>query len=194
VNRLNFALLGVALAALSASPAPAQLVSDRGTEFVTAVKSNDGTKAIDLLHQNPGLVDARGGDGNTALIVAINRRDEAFTGFLLNQNADPNLAGGNGDTPLIAASRIGFDTAVDWLLAMHAKVDGTNRMGETALIVAVQQRQVPVIKSLLNAGANPDKSDSAQGYSARDYATRDPRARDILQLINNKKPKAPTAH
>ena len=31
------------------------------------------------------------------------------------------------------------------------------------------------------------------GYSARDYAQRDPRARDILKLINDKKPKAAAA-
>jgi ankyrin repeat protein len=63
-------------------------------------------------------------------------------------------------------------------------------MGETALIIAVQQRDVPMVRMLLEAGANPDKPDSAAGYSARDYATRDPRARDILKLINDKKPKA----
>ena len=54
-------------------------------------------------------------------------------------------------------------------------------MGETALIVAVQQRQPPVVKLLLEAGANPDKADHAAGYSARDYAKRDTRSREILQ-------------
>ena len=45
------------------------------------------------------------------------------------------------------------------------------------------------IRLLLNAGADPDRTDAAAGYSARDYATRDTRARDILKLINDKKPK-----
>jgi hypothetical protein len=44
------------------------------------------------------------------------------------------------------------------------------------------------VKLLLDHGADPDKTDAAAGYSARDYATRDPRAREILMLINNKKP------
>ena len=60
---------------------------------------------------------------------------------------------------------------------MGAKVDGANRMGETPLIVAVQQRQTPIVRRLLAAGANPDKTDNAAGYSARDYAQRDNRAR-----------------
>ena len=77
--------------------------------------------------------------------------DEDWTGFLLNQGADPNLAGKGGDTPLIAASRIGFDQAVEWLLGMGAKVDLANKMGETPLIVAVQQRQAPIVRRLLES-------------------------------------------
>ena len=61
---------------------------------------------------------------------------------------------------------------------MGAKVDSANKMGETALIVAVQQRPIPIIRILLRTkGADPDKTNSAQGYSARDYAKRDNRVR-----------------
>ena len=49
-------------------------------------------------------------------------------------------------------------------------------------------------KAPADAGANPDKPDSAAGYSARDYAARDNRGRQILQLIEAKKPKPPSAH
>jgi ankyrin repeat protein len=65
-------------------------------------------------------------------------------------------------------------------------------MGETPLIIAVQQRDLQIVRQLLDAGANPDRSDAAAGYSARDYAVRDTRARDILKLIEDKKPR-PTA-
>ena len=47
-----------------------------------------------------------------------------------------------------------------------------------------------MVKLLLDAGADPDRTDNVAGYSARDYASRDPRSRDILKLINDKKPKA----
>jgi hypothetical protein len=46
---------------------------------------------------------------------------------------------------------------------------------------------------LLAAGANPDKTDNAAGYSARDYAARDNRSRDIFKLIEAKKPKPAAA-
>jgi ankyrin repeat protein len=61
------------------------------------------------------------------------------------------------------------------------------------LIVAVQLRQIPIVRFLLNHGADPDKVDAAQGFSARDYATRDNRSRQILQLIEAKKPKPAAA-
>ena len=82
---------------------------------------------------------------------------------MINNGADVNLSGRGNDTPLIAAARVGFDQGLTWLLQRGAKVDGTNKMGETPLIIAVQQRQTRIIKALLDAGADPDKSDTAAG-------------------------------
>ena len=179
-----------------AAPAAAQMGTGyQGLDFLEAVKSRDGNKAMQLLTDNPaGLINSRGDDGNSALIVALARRDPEWVGFLLNKGADPNLTGKGGATPLIVAARVGFDDAIQWLIDMGAKVNGTNKMGETPLIVAVQQRQVPAVRLLLKAGADPDKTDNAAGYSARNYAERDTRARDLLQLINAVKPKPATAH
>jgi ankyrin repeat protein len=192
VKPFIFATIGLAVAAALTAPAGAQFGGGgyNGVQFVEAVRKSDGDKATQLLESNaPGLVNARGEDGDTALIIAIARRDDQWTGFLLNKGADPNLAGKGGDTPLITAARAGFGDAVDWLLSMGAKVDAANKMGETPLIAAVQTRQTQIVRTLLSAGADPDKTDTAAGYSARDYAQRDGRAREILQLIQAKKPK-----
>jgi len=182
-------LVFAAAALLPAIPAAAQYLN-KGVEFVEAVRKSDGNKVLDLLQDKPiGLIDSRGADGDTALIVAVARRDTEWTGFLLNNGADPNLPGKGGDTPLIAASRAGYLEGVGWLIGLHAKVDAINKAGETALILAVQQRQPRIVSVLLKAGADPDKADHIAGYSARDYAARDPRSRDIAKLIEEKKPK-----
>ena len=189
MNLLKFAI-GTAAAISLAAPAAAQVGGFEREQFVSALQKGDGSKALELLNANPTLVNARGSDGTTALIAAIEQRDTSWTGHLLRQGADPNLASRNGDTPLIAASRNGFDDAAEWLLGLGAKVNSTNKMGENALIVAVQRRHVPIVKLLLKAGADPDHTDSAAGYSARDYAKRDTRTPELLRLIEAKKPKS----
>lgn len=177
-------LLGVA------TPAAAQMGSP-SQDFVQAVRDSNGNRVSELLNSNPDtLVNSRDYGGETALLVAINRHDDEWTAFLLSKGADPNMAARDGMTPLIAAARIGYDDAVSWLIGKGAKVDGTNRMGETALIIAVQQRQTEVVRRLLRNGADPDKTDGAAGLSARDYAKRDNRAREILRLIETAKPGA----
>jgi ankyrin repeat protein len=192
MKRLKFAILAFGLATLAA-PVSADVGGGPGgydgVTFVHAVRDRDGNKAMELFQSHgKGILDAKDDDGNTGLIVAISRSDEEWTGFLIGKGADPNVGGKGGDTPLIAAARVGFVTAVEWLLGSGAKVDQANRMGETPLIVAVQQRQLGAIRLLLEAGANPDKTDNAAGYSARDYAKRDTRAREILTMIESAKP------
>jgi ankyrin repeat protein len=192
MRSLRIAVLAATLV-MTGAPAFAQRSVD-SSDFVGAVEKGDGTTAAQLLSDHPTIIDSRDGKGDTALIMAINRNDPDWTGFLLNKGADPNLPSTRtGDTPLMAAARIGFRDAAAWLLGLGARIDGSNKLGETPLIVAVQQRQVPMIKFLLDHGANPDKVDAAQGFSARQYAERDNRNRQILQLIEAKKPKSAAA-
>lgn len=177
----------------SAASAAAQIAGSGydSITFVEAVRSADNNKALALLQSRPTLINARDGKGDTVLIVAITERNDNWTPHLLRAGANPNLASTRtGDTPLIAAVRAGYADAITWLIGLKVKVDATNRMGETPLIVAVQQRNRAAVAELLAAGANPDKADSAAGYSARDYAKRDTRAREILRLIEARKPSA----
>jgi ankyrin repeat protein len=189
VKNIGFAISAVVFAAVS-TPVLAQAGLSPSYEFTKAVKERNGGKAQELLASHPsGIVNGRDPDGNTALIIAISGDDPNWVAFLLKKGADVNLAGKGGETPLIAAVRTGFDDAVDWLLGDGAKIDAANKMGETPLIVAVQSRNARLVKMLLDAGADPDKPDSAAGLSARDYAQRDTRSRQILQLIQAKKAK-----
>jgi len=185
-------VLAAAAVALVSAPVSAQIGPD-SHQFIDAVQKRDGDKATQLLTDHPTIINAKDGNGDTGLTIAIRNGDPDWTGFLLQKGADPNLGGANGDTPLITAARVGFDQAADWLIALGAEVDDTNKAGETPLIVAVQQHDIRMVRLLLDHGANPDHTDAAAGYSARDYAARDAHSRDILQLIEKKKPKAAKA-
>ena len=180
-----------AIALIWAAPVAAQLSGFDGVNFVRAVREGDADKAIPLLSGRAGVVNARDANGDTALTLAIARNDSMWTFFLLDRGADPNLAGVNDDTPLIVAARVGFVDAVGQLIARKAKVDLPNRRGETALMVAVQQRQKDVVRLLLDSGADPDRTDNVAGLSARDYAKRDSRSRDMLALIEGARPVKP---
>jgi len=158
--------------------------------YVEAVAKRDGNKATELLQNHPTIIDTKNEKGDTPLLVVLRDEDSDWTGFLLNKGADVNAHGANGDTPLIAAAKAGFDDAAVWLLGMKADVDETNRSGETALIIAVQRGNARIVKLLLDHGANPDRTDAVAGYSARDYANRNSRAREIQKLIEDKKPKS----
>jgi len=188
VKKLRFVIVAGLLSLVSA-PALSQ-VAIASFDFVKAVKEKNGDKVTQLLQSNPpGIVNARDNDGNTALIVAINRQDPDWTSFLIGKGADIDLPGKAGETPLIASARAGFEEGLEWLVGEGAKVNEANRAGETPIIVAVQQRDLRMVRILLSAGADPDKTDSAQGFSARQYAERDPRARQILESINARRPK-----
>jgi ankyrin repeat protein len=178
--------------ACAAQPGMAQYSGGDGYAFLKAVEERDGAKMTELVKARPTIINTRDDDGETGLMIAISRRDGDFTGYLLTHGADPTLAARNGDTALIKAARVGYYDAAHDLLRLKVPVDAANRMGETALMVAVQQRHSDLVELLLKVGADPDKTDSAAGLSARDYAKRDTRSREILALIETqtKKPAA----
>ena len=175
--------------ALLAVPASAQFEGPDSLQFVKAVQDRDGNKATQLLSDHPTVINAKDGKGDTGLIVAIRNGDSDWADFLISKGADPNLPGAGGDTPLVTAAKSGLYDVADLLIRLGVKVDGTNRSGETPLIIAVQQRDTRLVRLLLQHGADPDRTDAAAGYSARDYAQRDARSRDIQRLIDEKKPK-----
>lgn len=174
--------LGTAIAVV-ATPAAAQF-SD-GYNFLKAVRDKDVLKAKSLIDK-PGstIINARDGDtGETALMIAIRRRDTPWMGFLLQNGADPNLRDREGNTPLGIAALNAFPDGVRVMIAAKAQVDGANNRGETPLIKAVQMRDAISVQYLLNAGADPDRTDNLAGMSARDYAARDIRSGPIAKAL-----------
>jgi ankyrin repeat protein len=166
-----------------ATPVAAQF-SD-SYNFLKAVRDRDVLKAKSFLDK-PGstLVNARDGDtGETALHIAVRRRDTPWMGFLLQNGADANVRDRDGATPMMLAAGTGFAEGVRVMTAVKAQVDASNPRGETALIKAIHARDAASVRLLLEAGADPDRADSLAGLSARDYALRDARNTEAGRLL-----------
>ena len=191
--RVNLFPIAAAVAlGLVAAAAPAQ-VGTASFQFLQAVEQRDGNKATEALRSQGTVINARGDDGDGALHMIARRRDGEWLRFMLSKGADPNLANRSGDTALHLAARSGWLEGIDLLLLVKARVDAANRLGETPLIIAVQQKQLPTVRRLLEAGANPDRTDNASGRSARDYAKLDNRSADMLRVIEQTAARKPAA-
>jgi ankyrin repeat protein len=171
-------------ALMLAAPAAAQF--SESYNFLKAVKDKDGAKATEILDK-PGntVVNTRDADtGETGLHITTRRSDAAWTGFLLQKGASPNTRDREGNTPLMLATQARWAEGVGIFLLVKAQLDLQNRIGETALQKAVQNRDLAIAKQLVEAGANPDITDSS-GASARSLAEADPRSASIAKLMKD---------
>jgi len=180
------------LLAAAAVPAAAQDFSN-AYNFLKAVKDRDPT-TVNRLVSTPGSTVLNTKDltnGTGALHIVTRDRDLAWLGFLLSKGAKADLRDNEGNTPLAIAAQLGWLEGAE-ILVRRSPVDAVNRRGETPLIMAVQKRDLPMVRLLLARGADPMRTDSIAGLSALDYARRDGRAAAIVKLLETprEKPKA----
>lgn len=185
-SRKAIAVLVAALGAIL-MPIPASAQFSDTYNFLRGVRDRDFATVRDLVEApSSTVINVRDrSSGEAALHIVTRERDAQWVLYLLQQNANPNIRDGDGNTPLHIAAQIGFPDAVNWLRIVNADLNARNNRGETPLILAVHQRHGAIVRQLVDAGANPDIADSVVGLSARDYAARDARAGDILEILES---------
>ena len=173
------ALLALAL------PVAAQQFSD-SYNFLKAVRDQDGNKVTEFLNQ-PGqtIVNAKDDKGEAAIHIVSKRRDQTYLNFILARGGNVNLQDGGGNTALMIAVEAAWPEGVTLLLAKRASINLANNGGETPLIRAVQRRDADMVRTLLNAKADPDQRDRLAGMNAPDYAARDTRSPVVAQLLKD---------
>jgi uncharacterized protein len=179
--------LGLAAAILAAAVAPvaAQQSFSEGYQFLKAVRERDGA-TVQRIVSNPAstVVNTRdNATGEGALHILVRGRDLTWLSFMLGRGARPDSQSNDGTTPLILSARIGWAEGASQLLSRGANANLGNRSGETPLMVAVQTRDLVMVRLLLAARANPSQTDHSSGNSALDYARQDPRAAAILREL-----------
>jgi ankyrin repeat protein len=111
-------------------------VPDPSKEFIKAAKSGNAGRLLDLLENDPNLLDARDKDGSTALHCAIWKGHQAVVKLLLDAGANVNAHNNNdhwGTTPLHAAAHANQAAIAQMLIESGADVNARDKEGRSPL-------------------------------------------------------------
>jgi uncharacterized protein len=149
--------------------APASGALRAATPLVEAIKQKDKA-AVRALLQKRVDVNAREGDGATALHYAVYEDDVELVEQLLRAGAKVNVANELGITPLHLASTNGNLAIVNRLLAKGADVKGASENGVTPLMEAARSGSVGVVRALISRGADVNTQERVRQQTALMWA------------------------
>ena len=121
-----------------------------------------------LFDKDKSIVNAIDDNGSSMLILACYRGNQEVATFLINNQADLNYVSKNG-TALMACVMKNQFQLVDELFNKSVNLDLTDTNGITALMLAVQFKNVEMVKKLAKAGANKGLK-CKQNKTAFEYA------------------------
>jgi ankyrin repeat protein len=149
--------------------------------LVDAVKRQDKQAVQSLLRERVD-VNARQGDGATALAWAADRNDVETVDLLLRAGADANAANEYGVTPLSLACTHGNTAMVERLLRAGANPNVARLTGETSLMTCSRVGAVEAVKLLLARGADVNAKDAERGQTALMWAASQKHP-DVVQAL-----------
>jgi len=150
----------------------------KAVAMVDALHKDDLSSFLKTADSDPSLLNARGPEGSTPLMYAVLYSDATTVARLLKQGADPNKHNDANATALMWAAN---DLEKTRLLLDHgAEVNVKSDDIRTPLMIAARHPGgAPVVKLLLDHGANPnpnarvqtESSPLLEGLTAGDAAT-----------------------
>ena len=151
--------------------------------LVEAVRMGDREAVRSLLGEHVD-VNARQGDGATALAWAAHRDDVATTDLLIRAGADASAADDSGVTPLLLACTNRSAAMVELLLQAGANPDSARWSGETPLMTCARTGDVVAVKALLAHGAEVNAA-TRRGQTALMWAAAQQRPEIVRVLIEH---------
>ncbi len=140
-----------------------------------AIRSGDQDRALAMISPGEWLDQQDSETYQTALCTAAAAKAGAIVSALSNAGASLEARNRLGETPLHCACQAGDDTIARLLIAagadMNARIHNPNSIdsGQTVLIRAVFGRSLPLIKYLIEQGADPSGADD-RGWGPLQYA------------------------
>jgi ankyrin repeat protein len=167
------------LLSVLASAPPAIAAGD--LRLIDAARSRDVAAVRRLLKQKPD-VQARQGDGATALHWAAHWDDVEIASLLIAAGANVNAANDLGVTPLLVACSNGGATMVERLLRAGADPNAVSMSGETPLMLAARTGSTDAVRALLERGARVNASEPSRAQTALMWAAAQ-RHPDIVRVL-----------
>jgi ankyrin repeat protein len=137
-------------------------------DLVAAVKAGQVAVARQLVQQRRDI-NASEEDGTTALMWAVQNRDQQSEALLLNAGANANAVNRYGVTALSLAASTGNVAALDLLLKAGADPRGAEATlpdGQTLLMLAARTGSVEILTRLIERGGNVNAVERRDGTSA----------------------------
>ena len=167
----------------SAGPAEGSRRGSQGQDLIVEAARDGDVEAVHSLLAVGEDVNARQGDGATALHWAVHRNNlEAIT-TLLEAGADVNAANALGATPLWLAATNGESAVVRRLLEEGANPNVALQRGETPLMSAARSGDLETVSMLLAWGAAVDQAEQERGQTALMWAVAQRHADVALALV-----------
>ena len=176
----------VLIATLGASGATeagaAGAASAADTQLIQAARNGDAAAVRELLGRDAD-VNARQGDGATALHWAAHLNDLETADRLIRAGAAVDATNDLAVTPLWVATTAGNAAMVAKLLDAGADPDIAPATGGTPLMIAARQGNVAAARSLLAHGADVNAREGAQGQTALMWAVAQRRPEVVRVLL-----------
>ncbi len=158
--------------------------SSSAISLVEAVKSEDAVAVRELINAHED-VNARQGDGATALHWAAYRDDLKTAKLLIEAGANVDVRNDFGVMPLSLACTNGSAAMLEALLNAGANPNATLSTGETPLMTAARTGGLDAVAVLLEHGADINAKEPTQHQTALMWALSESHAEVARKLILN---------
>ncbi len=156
----------------------------QGQSLLEAVRRGEPA-AVDAAIAKGADVNARQGDGATALHWAVHHDDREMVAKLLRAGADAKAANELGVTPLMLACLNASPRMVDVLLEAGANPDAAAPGRETPLMVGSWTGSGEVVRLLIAAGADVNAKEASRQQTALMWAASERHAEIVRLLVQS---------